>query len=148
MTLEASVEREVVRARDEVWETLTDFAAYPQRMGTYESLEFLGPDRTGAGTRWRQVRTVYGRSHAQVLEVIRWEEPSLLELRAREAGAIYTTTYELTPTGDGTRVQMRFQVEGSNMLARAFQRLFGARLMRSVAKGMDRDLRELVQPRT
>lgn len=144
MTLRAVVAQDVEAGPSEAWEVLVDFAAYPERMASYESLELLSVASGGLGTRWRQTRTVYGRSHSQVMEVTRWEEPTLLELEAGERGARYRTTYVLVESASGTRVEMRFEVEATNPLARAFQRLFGARLMRSTAEAMEKDLEDLL----
>jgi hypothetical protein len=86
---------------------------------------------------------VFGREHAQILRVDAWEPGALLVTSARESGAAYTATHHLSGRGTETDVEVRFEVEPTNLGGRAVHRLFGRRLMRSVREAMEQDLSDL-----
>ena len=63
--------------------------------GSYEAIEWLTSEKSGVGAKWKQTRTVYGKSHTQTIEVVEWREPTSFALTATEAGATYLTRYSL-----------------------------------------------------
>ena len=68
---------------------------YPSRVKSYEAIEWLTSEKSGVGAKWKQTRTVYGKSHTQTIEVVEWREPTSFALTAAEAGATYLTRYSL-----------------------------------------------------
>ena len=128
---------------ERAWESLVAFDRYPEWIESYEAVEFVGTQHEGVGTRWRQTRTVFGRSHSQVMEVTSWEGPRSFALVAEESGARYETRYELAPVEGGTEVVMTFSVTGTNPLSRVFVRTIGRRLLRGTGEAMARDLEDL-----
>ena len=68
---------------------------YPSRVKSYEAIEWLTSEKSGVGAKWKQARTVYGKSHTQTIEVVEWREPTSFALTATEAGATYLTRYSL-----------------------------------------------------
>jgi uncharacterized protein YndB with AHSA1/START domain len=128
---------------ERVWEVLVAIERYPERVGSYESVEFRGEQREGVGARWRQTRTVFGRSHSQEMEVTRWEAPRELVLVATEAGGRYETRYELESVDGGTEVVVTFSVAATNPIAWVFVRTIGRRMLRGTGEAIEADLGEL-----
>lgn len=143
--MDVAVERAARVGPAVAWETLTDIERYPGSVPSYVEVEMLTPDHRGVGARWRQVRTVFGRRHAQVLEVVEWQPPRSLSTRASESGATYTTHYELHDEPPGVRITMRFEVMPTTRLASLFQRLLGRRLMAGTQAAMAADLDSLIE---
>jgi hypothetical protein len=137
------VGRQVGAPIEVVWSTIADVGAYPDRVRSYVAVDFLTTQTGGVDAAWRQTRTVFGREHAQVLRVVRWDPPSRLETVALESGARYRTSYQLEALGGGTRVTVRFEVVATNPLGSLVQRLFGHRLMASTRAAMERDIEDL-----
>ncbi len=140
---EVSVTRLVGAPIEAVWETVTDVGRYPERVASYVRIEFLSPQRTGVGARWRQWRTVFGREHDQTLEIVAWDPPHRAVTRARESGAAYETTYGLEAEKDATVVSVTFEARPTNPLAGLFQRLLGRRFMEATREAMEHDLADL-----
>ena len=133
---------------ERTWDLLTAFEHYPGRIDSYEALEFENDQRSGIGARWRQTRTVFGRSHSQRITVTGWESSRVLTLQAHEAGARYETRYELVTVSNETEVTMTFSVAATNPLAWLFIQMFGRRLLRSTGEAIRRDLDDLAASHT
>ena len=125
------------------WAVLVAFERYPEWVGSYESVEFLGETREGVGARWRQTRTVFGRSHSQEMAVTRWEAPCELVLVATEAGGRYGTRYQLDAVDGGTEVVTTFSVTATNPIAWVFVQTIGRRMLRGTGAAIAADLGEL-----
>ncbi len=141
--LTAEVRRRTAALIEVVWSTISAVGEYPGRVSSYVRVEYQTPERGGIGTKWRQTRSVFGREHAQVLNVVGWEPPVYLETKAKESGAEYTTIYRLTEADGSTEVSVRFEVEATSVIGAVFQRLMGGRLMASTREAMERDLADL-----
>ena len=125
------------------WEVLVAIERYPERVGSYESVELLGEACEGVGARWRQTRTVFGRSHSQEMEVTGWEPPRELVLVATEAGARYKTRTNLEAIDGGTEVVTTFSVAATNPIAWVFVQTIGRRILRSTGGAIEQDLVDL-----
>ncbi len=125
------------------WAVLVAFERYPEWVGSYESVEFLGEALEGVGARWRQTRTVFGRSHSQEMEVMGWEAPRELVLVATESGGRYETRYQFEAVEGGTEVVTTFSVAATNPIAWVFVQTIGGRMLRSTGAAMAADLAEL-----
>lgn len=142
--MEVTVRGHAAVSPEKAWETIVAVERYPGVVGSYVSVEPITSDTRRVGTRWRQTRTVFGRRHAQVLEITEWDPPRAMTTTAVESGAIYTTRHRLDGGQDGTSIEVRFGVRSSNALATLFQRLLGARMLKSTESAMQRDLADLI----
>ena len=140
---EVQVHQQFASPRERVWDLLIAFERYPERIRSYEAVEFDGERREGIGARWRQTRTVFGRLHSQDIEITGWEPPRQLVLAAREAGALYETRYELAAVHGYTEVMMTFSIAATNPVAWVFVTTIGRRLLRSTRVAITQDLADL-----
>lgn len=127
------------------WHLITNIVDYPRLVDSYEAVEVTTDSHQGLGARWKQTRTVFGRSHSQTLEIIEWDPDRLLTHEAHEGGTTYQTRYAMSPSGsgEGTSVEMTFTVEAGSVFGRMVLALFGERLIRSTGVQMERDLADL-----
>lgn len=139
---EVQVRQRFEGLREHVWEVLVEIERYPERVG-YESVDFLGEQREEVGARWRQTRTVFGRSHSQEMEVTGWEPSRELVLVSTEAGARYETRTNLKAIDGGTEVVTTFSVAATNPIAWVFVQTIGRRMLRSTGGAMGQDLADL-----
>lgn len=99
---------------DEVWATITDFAAVPQWFGGIKSSERVA-DLNGHPV-WREN---FGGFHAD-METAEWDPPRRLkrEVHAGNAGFRGSWTFELTPEGGGTQLTITERGEVDNPIFR------------------------------
>lgn len=102
-----------------LWDTITDCTAFPQWRTDIKSVELL-PDRDGHKV-WRED----GKNGKMTLEVIEANPPSRLVMRIADTGPFGGTwTYELQPSGAGTRVTITENGEVYNPIFRFMSRVF------------------------
>lgn len=85
-----------------VWDDVARLADHVQWMADAESIEFLGDRSSGVGTRMRVSTRVGPFRTDDVMEVVRWEEPRLIEVIHQ---GLFTGEgrFTLTPEDAGTR---------------------------------------------
>ncbi len=145
MPSKISVNQEFKGSIEKTWGTLIDLDQYPGRVKSYEAIEWLTSERSGVGAKWKQTRRVYGKSHAQTIEVVDWREPTAFAMTATEAGAIYLTRYILGESQDGetTEVSPSFEVQPNNLVSKVIVKLFGKKLLSSTRECLKNDLSDL-----
>ena len=103
-----------------LWQTMTDCAAFPQWRTDIKNVEVL-PDRDGHKV-WRED----GKNGKMTLEATEASPPSRLVLRIADPDLPFggTWTYELQPTGTGSRLTITEDGEVYNPIFRFMGRIF------------------------
>lgn len=110
----------ISKAPEVLWQTITDCASFPQWRADIKSVEVL-PDRDGHKV-WRED----GANGKMTLEAIEGSPPSRLVLKIADPDLPFggTWTYELQPSGSGTRVTITEDGEVYNPIFRFMGRVF------------------------
>jgi uncharacterized protein YndB with AHSA1/START domain len=95
------VAAEIVAPPARVWALLEDWEGSASWMVDATTVEVLGPQRTGVGTRVRAVTRIAGVPLTDVMEVVRWEEPRLLSVRHVGWPIRGLAWFEMRPSSDG-----------------------------------------------
>lgn len=109
--MEVEVSRYVFADDDVVWGVLTDWERQPEWMIDAKDVEVLSEERRGVGVRLRCPTNLVGVTVDDEMEVTVWEERR--RLGVRHLGRVITGTGEfvLDPTGVGTRVVWREEID-------------------------------------
>ncbi len=101
-----TVTASIAAVPDRVYETIVDVELLPKTSPDTVSVEFLGEQRTGAGTRFLETRRMGKQSEQFELELTECD-PSARTARfvCDHGGVVWDTTMEVAPDGDGSRVQ-------------------------------------------
>ncbi|MGH8870083.1 MAG: SRPBCC family protein [Actinomycetes bacterium] len=114
----ASVSRRVAAPLPVVWQVFTDVPTATRRIAGVSDVEMLSSYVSGLGTRWRETRTVYGRTSTEEFEVVDYEREHRYVVTSRGRGARYRTQYTFDALGtDATTVLAVFTVRGNTMVA-------------------------------
>lgn len=141
---DVEVRRHVAAPVERVWAVATDLAGAPGVMSGIDSVEVLMPGPFGVGTRWRETRTVMGRSATEEMTVTAVEPGRAYTVAAESSGVRYVSTFGSAPAADGgTDVRMTFGGTPSSAVARVLVAVTGPLARRSVAKALGRDLADL-----
>ena len=132
-------------SQEDCWALITNVVEYPTLIESYEALELETDGHEGLGARWKQTRTVFGRSHSQDIEVTEWKPPESVTHEAYEGGTHYRTSYRLIPNHDEgqTDVEVTFTVEATGF-ARLILAMFGQRLVDNTGAQVEKDLNDLL----
>jgi uncharacterized protein YndB with AHSA1/START domain len=127
---------EIARPADDVFEALTDLDRLPQWQGT--ALESRSDGPLAVGSRIHERRRVLGREHSTELEVVAFEPPSRLTLKALNGPVPFTVDHELASAGDWTSVRVVAEGKPSGAL-----RLAGPMVKREAERELRGDFQRL-----
>ncbi len=140
--MEIEVSRRVAAPAERVWRLTTDLAAAPTVLSGVDAVEVLaGGEPFDVGTRWRETRTMFGRSATEEMEVTDIDVGRRYTVVAESRGTRYETVVAVEPDGSGSRISMRFGAQpagvGGKVLAATVGRLFAGSTRKMLRRDLD-----------
>jgi uncharacterized membrane protein len=143
---EVAVSRTIAAPPGRVWSVLTDLENAPRHVTAIKSVEVLTPGPFGVGTRWRETRTMFGRTATEEMTITASEPTSRYVAEADSAGTHYVSEFALAPAAAGsTQVTTTFRGEPRSALAKAANIAMGWMMRGSMAKALRKDIDDLAQ---
>jgi hypothetical protein len=104
-------------------------------------MEVLTDSDYGVGTRWREVRRMFGREAAEEFEVTGLELNRKLELyvdgsKGASGSGDFNFVYTLVPSGEGTDVDLDGEISGLGSIKELLGKLFAGQFKKAVEKDM------------
>jgi uncharacterized protein YndB with AHSA1/START domain len=141
---DVEVRRHVAAPVQRVWDVATDLAGSPQVVRGIDAVEVLTPGPFGVGTRWRETRTMMGRSATEEMTVTAVEPPRSYRVEAASRGAHYVSTFAFTPSADGgTDVTTTFGGRPTSTVARVLGAVTAPLGRRAVTRALEQDLHDI-----
>ncbi|MCF6506194.1 SRPBCC family protein [Blastococcus sp. MG754426] len=138
------VRRHVAAPVQQVWQVATDLTGSPQVLRGVDAVEVLTPGPFDVGTRWRETRTMMGRSATEEMTVTAVEPQRSYRVEAAGRGAHYVSTLAFAPSADGgTDVTMTFGGRPTSTVARVLGAVTAPLGRRAVAKALQQDLDDI-----
>jgi carbon monoxide dehydrogenase subunit G len=127
-----------------VWRTVSDIEHAASTISAIEKIEVLERPSEGLlGLKWKETRTLFGKSATETMWVTVADEHSYYATEARSHGSIYRTEIHLADQDGGTRLSMTFSAEAQTLGARVMSTVFGFLMNRSLKKALLQDLQDL-----
>ena len=127
-----------------VWSLITDIEGAPDTISGIDRIEVLERPAEGIlGLRWRETRTLYGKSATETMWITEVDEGSSYATEARSHGSLYRTEVRVTEIQGGTRLEMEFSARALTRAARIMAVLLGWLVTRSVRKALRQDLEDI-----
>ncbi|WP_211879670.1 SRPBCC family protein [Pseudarthrobacter albicanus] len=159
MDHKTSLTQHIKAPADRVWAVVSDIPGSAATLSAIDSVQMLTAGPYAEGTRWKETRTMMGRSETVELWVAQCEPPSAgrdggarggttggsTTVKARQAGADYTSRFALAERDGGTDLTLTFGAEviKPTRLSRIMMAVFGPIGMRITRKALARDLAEI-----
>ena len=128
---------------EEVWGALSDIGNLPNRDEPVQKIEFLSPQKSGAGTRFRETRSMGSRTVETELEITESVPNESIRFVSDAGSTIWDTVYrchpEGAPSGSSTRLEIDMEARPYKLRARLMNLL----IMPMVRKGMTKHLKDL-----
>jgi carbon monoxide dehydrogenase subunit G len=124
-----------------VWSLVTDIEGSQEIVSAIDRIEVL--DRPAAGIRglkWRETRTIFGRTATETMWITDVDEGSSYTTEAQSHGSIYRTEVRVAAAPEGSRLEMEFSAEATTFGAKVVAALAGWLMARSVRKALRQDL--------
>jgi carbon monoxide dehydrogenase subunit G len=140
-----SLTQHIHASPEKVWSVISDIPASPATLSGVDSVQMLSDGPYGEGTRWKETRTMMGRSETVEMWVAQADPPRSTTVKALQGGADYTSRFSLAERDGGTDLTLTFgaDVVKPTMLSRITMALFGKIGMSMTRKALSKDLAEI-----
>lgn len=113
-----TISTEIVAPREIVFAVISDLAHAAENISAIKKLEMLDDKPVGVGTKFRETRVMMGREATEVLQITAFYPPNGYTVEADSCGAHYQATYRLTPTENGTKLDVEFDCRATSLFAK------------------------------
>lgn len=129
---------------ESVWSVITDVEGSPNTITAIEKLEILERPSSGlVGLRWRETRTMFGKSATEVMWITESTPNESYKVRAESHGALYVTTMGLSERGGLTQLRMQFEITPQTTLAKLMWATTGILFKGATKKALMKDLTDI-----
>jgi len=126
--MNVEVQVEINGTKENVWKVITDIENSTNTIRGIEKIEVLEKPADGiVGLKWRETRTMFGRTATEVMWITDAVENQYYKTRAESHGAVYVTTLKIMDAGENVRLSMNFEGKPQT---------FGAKIMSALTSGM------------
>ncbi|NOT09859.1 MAG: SRPBCC family protein [Gemmatimonadales bacterium] len=130
--------------KEAVWKAVTDIENAAKRISAIESVEVLEkPERGMVGFKWKETRTMMGKTATEIMWVTEAVELEFYRTRAESHGAIYICGIELKESGGATELTMRFDGQPVTLFAKVFWACLGFMFVGATKKALNKDLQDI-----
>lgn len=133
------LEETISAPRSIVFGVFTDLQRAPERIESITALEVFGGGDVGAGTRFRETRTMFGKEAVEEMEITSFDAPVRYTVEGESCGARFLTEYRFVDDGPGTRVTMTMTTRNETLFAKVLGPLMGLILGGAMRRAMARD---------
>ena len=130
---------------EKVWAVISDIPGSAATLSGIDSIQMLTEGPYGEGTRWKETRTMMGRSETVEMRVAQTDPPRSTTVKALQGGADYTTRFTLADRDGGTDLTLTFGADLVNPTrwSKLAMALFGKLGMRITRKALAKDLADI-----
>ena len=127
--------------KEKVWQIITDIENSMNTISGIDKIEILHkPKETIVGLKWKETRTIFGKSATETMWITEAEENNYYKTRAESNGAVYQTVLKLSEIENATILTMEFSSEAVTFKGKIMALIFGVILKNSMKKLIEKDL--------
>ncbi len=131
-------------SKEKIWAVITDIENASARISSIDSVEVLGkPDSGLIGLRWREIRTIFGKSATEVMWITDAAENEFYETRAESHGSIYISRFSISEQDGSSSLTMTHDSEPQAFLAKILSVPLGFVFKGAMKKAMQRDVDDI-----
>jgi carbon monoxide dehydrogenase subunit G len=140
-----SLTQHIHASPEKVWSVISDIPGSAATLSGVESVQMLSEGPYGEGTRWKETRTMMGRSETVEMWVAKADPPRSTTVKALQGGADYTSRFSLAERDRGTDLTLTFGAEvlKPTVFSKVTMALFGKIGMSITRKALTKDLAEI-----
>ena len=130
--------------KEAVWEVITNIENSHNTIKAIEKLEILERPSSGiVGLKWRETRTMFGKSATEVMWITEATPNNSYKVRAESHGAIYVTTFALSDQNGLSQLSMRFEIAPQTFVAKLMWATTGVFFKGATKKALMQDLADI-----
>jgi carbon monoxide dehydrogenase subunit G len=139
--MKLTIDIEIKAPKEKVWKVITDIENSVNTISGIEKIEILNkPKDTVVGLKWKETRTIFGKSATETMWITEATEYNYYKTRAESNGAIYQTILKLSEKENTTFLTMEFNSEAITIKGKIMAFIFGRMLNKTMKKLIKKDL--------
>ena len=142
--MKLAIDKEIHSTREMVWKVITDIENSADTISGINEIEILNkPKDTLVGLKWKETRTIFGKSATETMWITEAGENNYYKTRAESNGAIYQTILKLSEKENTTVLTMQFSTEAISLKGKIMAFIFGRMLSKSMKGLIENDLTDI-----
>lgn len=130
--------------KETVWKTVTNIANSVDIISGIEKLEVLEEPESGLiGFKWRETRTMFGKTATEVMWVTDAKDLEYYDVRAESHGAVYLTRIRIHEANGQTVLSWDFEGKPQTFGAKMMTFLMGFMFKGATKKALQQDLEDI-----
>jgi uncharacterized membrane protein len=139
-----TVEVTINGSKEDVWNIITDIENSPKTITGIEQVEILEKPGDGfVGLKWRETRTLFGRTATEIMWITDAVENEMYRTRAESHGAIYITNLSISEEDGEIRLTMEFDGSPQTFSARLMGAITGVFFGNATKNALKQDLLDI-----
>ena len=139
-----SVDIAINGTKEDIWNVITDIDNAVHNISAIEEIEVLERPAEGlVGLKWRETRTLFGKSATEVMWITDVKENEYYKTRAENHGAVYISTLLVSGVGSQSKLTMNFSGETQGFVAKLMAVTFGMLFKSATVKALKKDLEDI-----
>jgi len=131
-------------SKSAVWKAITDIPNAAETIGGIERVEVLEEPEDGlVGLKWRETRTLFGKTATEVMWITDAAEHEFYTTRAESHGCVYVTTMRIAESDEACTLTMSHQVKPQAFIAKLLALPMGLVFKGTIRKVILRDLNDI-----
>ena len=142
MAVEAQVS--INGSAEAVWSVISDIHHAADRISGIDEVEVLEQPAAGlVGLKWRETRTMFGKTATEVMWITEAVENEYYKTRAESHGCVYISTLRITNDDKNCTLTMSHQTEPQGLLVKMIALPMGVLFKGMMRKAMQQDLDDI-----
>ncbi len=135
------VEVTIEGSKADVWNVITDIQNAADTITGIEEIEVLERPGDGlVGLKWKETRTIFGRTATEIMWITDVVENEMYKTRAESHGAVYITSLVVSEQGAKTRLTMAFDAAPQTLSAKVMAATTGIFFKKATKNALEQDL--------
>lgn len=142
--MKMSAQVSIQGSREEIWKVITDIENCTDRISGIEKIEILERPESGlVGLKWRETRTLFGKTATEVMWITDVVENQSYDVRAESHGSVYESRLSIGEEGDNHILKMDFDGQPQTLLAKLMMITMGWMFKGATEKALKQDLEDI-----
>ena len=130
--------------KENIWQVITDIEGSKKTIGAIEEIEILEKPVSGlSGLKWRETRTMFGKTATEVMWITDVKENEYYQTRAESHGAIYISRLQIEEQDNKTFLTMKFDGQAQSLMAKIMSVSMGFLFKNATQKALQKDLEDI-----
>ncbi|MGB5402113.1 MAG: SRPBCC family protein [Thermoanaerobaculia bacterium] len=131
-------------SREEIWKVITDIETSVDKISAIDAIEILDKPESGlVGLKWRETRTMFGKSATEVMWITDVVENESYDVRAESHGMVYLSRLSISQEGDSHILSMDFGGEAQTFMGKLMSVTMGVFFKGATQRALLQDLEDL-----